>query len=67
MTEKEIEQMEDIDWAATVLRGDGLSTDSREAALAVLTVLVEHGATEQVRRRADNLLYASRPKLMVVA
>jgi len=56
MNEQEIEQMSDIKWAETVLRGDGLSIDSVAAVHSLLTVLVEHGATEDVKRFADRLL-----------
>jgi hypothetical protein len=67
MSEQEIEQLRDIQWAETVLRGDGLSIDCRDAARAMLSALVEHGASEDVRKQADRLLNPEPPLRMVGA
>lgn len=65
MTEQEIEQMGDIQWAETVLRGNGLSIDTTDAANALLTALVEQGASEDIRKFADRLLNPAPPLRMV--
>ena len=65
MSEQEIEQMTDIKWAETVLSGNGLSIDTRDAANAVLTALVEQGASEEIRKLADRLLHLVPPLRMV--
>jgi len=67
MTEQEIEQMFDIQWADAVLHGKGLSIDTPEAARALLLALVEQGVSEDIRKRADRLLNPSLPLRMVSA
>ena len=57
--------MTDIKWAETVLSGNGLSIDTRDAANAVLTALVEQGASEEIRKLADRLLHPVPPLRMV--
>lgn len=57
--------MTDIKWAETVLSGNGLSIDTRDAANAVLTALVEQGASEEIRKLADRLLHLVPPLRMV--
>lgn len=46
------EQLEDMDWACSVLAGRGDPDDSPSIAAAMLQTLAEHGATELVRRAA---------------
>ena len=67
MTDKEKEQKDDLAWATGVLDGDGLSTDSADAAINILLILREYGATEKIKRQADDALSNIPMSIMAVA
>lgn len=53
------EQMDDMDWACSVLAGRGDPDNSAGIAAAMLQTLAEHGATERVRRAAAGALVSA--------
>jgi len=67
MGTKGTEQKQDLAWATRVLRGDGLTTDSADAAINILLVLRDYGATEKIKQEADAALSNVPMSILAVA
>lgn len=50
------EQLNDLNWATDVLSGRGDEHDSSVSATNMLSSLVTHGATQQIKQAAINVL-----------
>ncbi len=51
-TELEAEQLDDLNWATTVLAGFGDEHDNTDAAEGILSVLAQSGCTAMIRMSA---------------